>query len=200
MHGLFGIGDFDDSGPVPWFKFRMVEISKIRAIRKKRQLSFPALAMAARYCYRRHIPIKGVWELVAFIVPAAKAAGRDRVSPLGVEVREAVANERSREDPSPDVGSPAAAGAGRLPPRTAGPVAAGARVNKEVNQIIDYAISQGWRVTRTKNDHFKFWGPAGQLVVSSGTPSDRRAVTAIRTRLRREGLMFPADQHRKKKK
>ena len=102
LHGLFGIGDFDDSGPVPWFKFRMVGISKMRAIRKKRQLSFPALAMAARYCYRRHIPIKGVWELVAFIVPAAKAAGRDRVSPLGVEVREAVANERSREDPSPE--------------------------------------------------------------------------------------------------
>jgi hypothetical protein len=69
----------------------------------------------------------------------------------------------------------------------------------EVEQMVTYAISQGWTVTRTKSYHLKWRSPAGQLVVTSSTPSDRRAITAMKVWLRRYGLEFPIDKHRKKK-
>jgi hypothetical protein len=73
-------------------------------------------------------------------------------------------------------------------------------VNKDMQQMATWAAAHGWTITRTKNDHLKWRGPEGQLVVSASTPSDHRAITAIRVRLRREGLEFPKDQHRKRKK
>ena len=44
LHSLFGIGDFDEDG-VPWFRFRMTEIAKLKAIRKRRSITLADYAM-----------------------------------------------------------------------------------------------------------------------------------------------------------
>ena len=98
LHGLLGIGDFDES--VPWFKFRMTEIRKLTAMRKKRRITVKQMAMAGKYCYRHRVAVRESWELRAFIVPAAREAASTRVSELAQEIRSAVENERSRPDPS----------------------------------------------------------------------------------------------------
>lgn len=100
LHGLLGIGDFDES--VPWFQFRMTEIQKLKAMRRKRKLSLKAIAMAGRYCYRRRITVRHSWEVCTFIVPAAREAASQRVSEVAQQIRDAVENERSRPDPDAD--------------------------------------------------------------------------------------------------
>jgi len=99
LHGLLGIGDFDDSGDVFWFKFRMTEIQKLKAMRRKRKLSLKQMAMAGRYCYRHRITVRHSWEVCTFILPAAKEAAGNRVSEVGQQIRDAVENERSRPEP-----------------------------------------------------------------------------------------------------
>jgi hypothetical protein len=99
MHALLGVGDFDDSGEVPWFKFRMTEIQKIKAMRRKRCISLAEFATAARYCYRRRIPVRHSWEVAGFLDASRKEARAMRVSNLSQEVAEAISNERSRAEP-----------------------------------------------------------------------------------------------------
>lgn len=46
---------------------------------------------------------------------------------------------------------------------------------------------QGWIVGRTKRGHYRIVGPAGQVVYTSGTPSDHRVYYNFRAKLRRSG-------------
>lgn len=59
-----------------------------------------------------------------------------------------------------------------------------------LDSLIAAARAQGWTVTRTSKGHWRFVPPAkeGQVVVSSGTPSDHREVLNTRARLRRQGF------------
>ena len=98
LHGLLGVGDYDDSGDVLWFKFRMTEIAKIKALRRKRRISIDEFAQAARFCYRRRIPVRHTWEVCGFIDAAKKEARKSQPSAVAQTIEVALANERSRPD------------------------------------------------------------------------------------------------------
>lgn len=70
LHGLFGIGDYDEDDEKPWHKVRMVEIAKIKAIRTKRHWSFGEFAMVARYAHANGHRITKAWDLLQHHGPA----------------------------------------------------------------------------------------------------------------------------------
>ena len=100
LHSLFGVGDFDDSGPVPWFKFRMTEIAKLKAIRKHRGITLADLAMTARYCLQHKERVDQTWQLCGFIADAKREARRIAVPELSKQVSAALECERT--SPGPD--------------------------------------------------------------------------------------------------
>lgn len=53
--------------------------------------------------------------------------------------------------------------------------------------MIATIVEQGWRVERSKNNHYKFISPEGKVVFSSGSPSDWRTYYNLRGQLRRNG-------------
>ena len=53
------------------------------------------------------------------------------------------------------------------------------------------ATQQGWSLSWLGSCHVGWRSPAGALVVSSASPSDRRAVHKLRADLRRAGLICP---------
>jgi hypothetical protein len=59
---------------------------------------------------------------------------------------------------------------------------------KDYRSLFRLAEAQGWEHTRTGKDHHKFVSPSGEIVVTSGTPSDRRALDNFRAQLKRHGL------------
>ena len=64
-------------------------------------------------------------------------------------------------------------------------------MKKEIKRLIETAKSQGWVVTQARNNHYIWLSPCGQhRVVSSSTPSDRRALKNIEADLRRAGLIL----------
>ena len=72
-HELFGVGgnyDPDANPSPPWFKVRMNEIGKLNRILKARRIEVRHMALAARYCHRKGIPIKATGELVGHITDA----------------------------------------------------------------------------------------------------------------------------------
>jgi predicted RNA binding protein YcfA (HicA-like mRNA interferase family) len=58
---------------------------------------------------------------------------------------------------------------------------------KELHQLLKKAEKQGWRVNRTKGDHYKWVSPEGQIVFSAQTPSDSRAIKNIIRDLAKKG-------------
>jgi hypothetical protein len=52
------------------------------------------------------------------------------------------------------------------------------------------AESQGWAVDKTQKGHWRFRPPKGEIIVTSGTPSDYRAILNFVARLRRGGLVL----------
>jgi hypothetical protein len=76
LHSLFGVGDFDETGAMPWFRFRIVEIAKLRAIRKRRSITLADYAMTARYCHQHHEQVKESWQVCGFIADAKREARR----------------------------------------------------------------------------------------------------------------------------
>lgn len=51
-------------------------------------------------------------------------------------------------------------------------------------------MQAGWRLIVTNGGHLKWAAPNGEVVFSSRTPSDRRAVMNLRADLRRRGLVL----------
>jgi hypothetical protein len=100
LHSLFGVGDFDEAGTDPWFKFRIREIAKLKAIRRKRSISLADYAMTARYCYHHHEQVKESWQLCGFIADAKREARRIAVPELSQEIHAALEAERAL--PGPD--------------------------------------------------------------------------------------------------
>ena len=100
LHSLFGIGDFDESGTVPWFRFRMTEIAKLKAIRKRRSISLADFAMTARYCQGHQEQVKESWQVCGFIADAKREARRIAVPELSQEVHVALEIERALPGPN----------------------------------------------------------------------------------------------------
>lgn len=95
LHSLFGIGDYDDSKQ-QWFEFRMKEIAKLKAIRRRRQVLIGSLALAARYCVYNKISISESYELCQHIDDARRDARRRAVPEITAEIARAVQAERRR--------------------------------------------------------------------------------------------------------
>lgn len=62
---------------------------------------------------------------------------------------------------------------------------------KDQEGLFKLAKAQGWRIDRTTGGHWRLESPQKQVVITSGTPSDFRAVKNFRGQLKRAGL-FPA--------
>lgn len=60
-----------------------------------------------------------------------------------------------------------------------------ARGHKRLQALIDFALSEGWRVVRTPGGHLKFTKPGCAAIYTSSTPSDHRAGLNARAQLRR---------------
>ena len=71
-------------------------------------------------------------------------------------------------------------------------------MNKELAKLKAEAEAQGWRIEVRKAGHLTWYSPAGGFVITSATPSDRRAIMNIRRDLRRYGLTV-LDLNKKKK-
>jgi hypothetical protein len=61
-------------------------------------------------------------------------------------------------------------------------------MNKDLDKLIHQAKDQGWEIQIKRSGHYKWVSPSGRFVVSSSTPSDRRAVMNITRDLRRYGF------------
>lgn len=61
---------------------------------------------------------------------------------------------------------------------------------KEMKGIIKAALEQGFRVEQGTRMHYKFFSPdkSAEMVVTSFTPGDRRALKNIQAKLKRAGL------------
>jgi len=73
---------------------------------------------------------------------------------------------------------------------------------KDIKRIIQEAKDQGFTVSKSKSGHIKWHAPDGKsIVVSSGTPSDSRAMANMKSRLKRVGLRIknPSLTYRKLK-
>jgi hypothetical protein len=51
--------------------------------------------------------------------------------------------------------------------------------NKELNKLLREAQGQGWVTVQLKSGHIKWTSPAGRIVFTSFSPSDRHAVKRI---------------------
>ena len=79
LHEMFGIGNYDDlTSTDPWFRARMTEISKLRAMLKRRRCSIEEVTVAARYARETGKPIHAAWQ-VFILVPDALKAQREAV-------------------------------------------------------------------------------------------------------------------------
>jgi hypothetical protein len=64
--------------------------------------------------------------------------------------------------------------------------------SSEMRMLERLAREQGWLVDRTAKNHVRFRSPSGCVVVTSGTPSDWRALLNFKSVLRRCGFRFEA--------
>src|SRR5690349_17425422 len=68
---------------------------------------------------------------------------------------------------------------------------------KEIEQLRREMRRRGWRISTTGSGHLLWRGPGGERVVTSLTPSNKRAIKQIRADLRRETRM--AEEQRRPK-
>lgn len=83
LQARFGIGWYDDlvANDPPYHRVRMTEIAKIKAMTKKRRLSWQDWAVGIWYCDVAGIPVTASWEVVQQIdegYAAMRAANRAR--------------------------------------------------------------------------------------------------------------------------
>jgi len=71
----------------------------------------------------------------------------------------------------------------------------------DLRDIERAAREQGWRVGRTRKGHPMFYPPKLDVepIVTSGTPSDQRALKNLVSRRRAAGLVWPWAGHRRRK-
>ncbi len=63
-------------------------------------------------------------------------------------------------------------------------------INKNLRDLLNAAMEQGWAVSRTRNGHWRCVPPEpnNPIVVTGSTASDRRSLSNFRSQLRRGGL------------
>ena len=72
------------------------------------------------------------------------------------------------------------------------PLSQRVETNSDFRKILDAAKLQGWKTEHTKKGHWKFKSPNGKdMVHTSGSPSDMRAIKNFVARLRQRGLNIP---------
>ena len=62
-------------------------------------------------------------------------------------------------------------------------------IKKEVQDLVEQAEKQGWKVVRVNSGHRKWMSPTGSIVFTSCTPSDNRALFRIKRDLRNNGFI-----------
>lgn len=62
---------------------------------------------------------------------------------------------------------------------------------KEMKELRDRLVAQGFKVERARNGHYKVTAPNGRKVQICGTPSDWRGVLNTETQLARMGYKRP---------
>lgn len=68
-------------------------------------------------------------------------------------------------------------------------------MRKEVREIVEEAVRQGWRVRMLKNSHPLLLAPDGKtMVVLPSTPSDRRSLDNAVARMRRARFKWPPER------
>lgn len=60
---------------------------------------------------------------------------------------------------------------------------------KDYEQLVTQAKSQGWEVSRTKANHYRWRSPLGAMFFSSATPSDYRGLKNLKRDLRINGFI-----------
>jgi len=70
-----------------------------------------------------------------------------------------------------------------------------ARGHKRLLPLIEYALSEGWNVSRTSGGHLKFVKPGLPPIYTSATASDHRAGRNARAMLRRAQRRSTAAGH-----
>lgn len=114
IHSLFGIGDFTEDDKKPWHRFRMTEIAKIKAIRKKRRISIDELAAVARYAGARGYVVTSTFDLLKHFPDAMRERRRNTKTPLVLAVEAAIELEREYGDPEWVDRLDRSSGAGRI--------------------------------------------------------------------------------------
>lgn len=61
--------------------------------------------------------------------------------------------------------------------------------NKDISQLVNKAIKQGWSVTVTNDTHLKWVSPTGDILFSSMTPRHPVTIKKIRKDLRMRGFI-----------
>nr|WP_297354088.1 type II toxin-antitoxin system HicA family toxin [uncultured Caldimonas sp.] len=68
------------------------------------------------------------------------------------------------------------------------------RGHKRLRPLIEYALSEGWEVSRTAGGHLKFVKPGMPPIYTSSTPRDQRSVLNARARFSRAGATLEAEE------
>ncbi|WP_313024546.1 type II toxin-antitoxin system HicA family toxin [Pseudomonas lopnurensis] len=69
------------------------------------------------------------------------------------------------------------------------------RGHKRLLPLIEFALSEGWEVSRTGGGHLKFTKPGLPPIFTSSTASDHRSSENARARLRRASRNPPGGGH-----
>lgn len=72
-------------------------------------------------------------------------------------------------------------------------------LKKDMQELQQLAISQGWQITSGKSNHLKWLSPLGGTVFSSATPSDWRALANLKRDLRSYGFIVIDKKSRRKR-
>jgi len=72
LQASFGLGSWDEGSGVPWWKARALEITKIKASRKKRNVSVEELWLTANWCANHRVKVAYVTDLYQHVSSAKK--------------------------------------------------------------------------------------------------------------------------------
>lgn len=88
----FGLGDWDES--IPYYKYRMNEIAKLKRVMAKRGTTVQQLVLCARYCEQHRVPIKHMFKLFDYYQPARREQREQLVTALARAIEQAISQER----------------------------------------------------------------------------------------------------------
>lgn len=101
LHELFGAGDYVGDGS-DWHKYRMVEISKIKAYRSKRNTDPGDLVITARWCRQHGVFIKAHWQLYEHMLTAVREDKQVRAVERVADIEDAMQDAIAIEAAVPD--------------------------------------------------------------------------------------------------